>query len=201
MGYFSTYAGKMGCKVKTYEPVPGPLRFIKLNTMLNRLDSLVEIHPNAVDYKRGFINISINPDWGLSIVSASGNLQVETVTIADIVLEDLILLKIDVEGHEMKILSEMSEVLKKYKIENLVVETSQRLDSMRTFINNMTSDYLVLSYAEEYFTPNHWKNINDIRCQYVRKLEGEQWIPFQDLWYIRKESPTYKKIQPSLRCQ
>jgi len=201
MGYFSTYAAKMGCKVKTYEPIPNPLRFIRINTMLNKIKTLVEIYPHAVGEKRGILRMNENQDWGLSIVNDNGKQQVQSIILEDVIKENTLLMKIDVEGHEGSVLHGLKEILEKYSIENLIVETSNRTDSMRALINYMLSqDYIVLTYAEEYFTPNHYKNLGQITCSHVHRLGDNQWFTWQDLWYIKKGSPTYDNLYQQLKC-
>jgi len=127
MGYFTTYAAKIGCRVRSYEPVPDPRRFIHVNTMINHLSSLVKIFPYAVDINRTVVGIDVNPDWGLSVINKDGALKVETVITEDIITEDVLLLKIDTEGHESKVLFGLREILKKYNVENLIVETKKKL--------------------------------------------------------------------------
>jgi FkbM family methyltransferase len=202
MGYFTTYAGKMGCYVKTYEPVPNPLRFIKINTLLNKLNPLVEIHHNAVGEKRGYLNMTENSDWGLSIVRPDGKMRVESIILEDIIKENLILMKIDVEGHEGSVMHGLEEILEKYEIDNMIIETSAKTDFMRAFINSiLTKDsYVIVNYVEEYFTPNHNKNLSQIQCRIVNKLSDGQWITWQDLWYIKKGSATYENLFKQLKC-
>jgi len=71
---------------------------------------------------------------------------------------------------------------------------------MREFINEMSKDYLIISYAEEYHTANHNKALQEITCYNVPKLTGEAWIHYEDLWYIKKGSKTYEKVKNQLNC-
>jgi FkbM family methyltransferase len=207
LGYFTTYSAKMGCRVQSYEPVPSPRRFINLNTKVNGVKNLVEVFPYAVSDVKTKIKIWVyEDDLGVSKVSNEGNLEVETAIINDIVKEDALIVKVDVEGHEMMALHDIVAVTKNFKVENLIAETSkpnkELQDRNRKIINNMIlNDYLVISYYEEYFTPNHWKEINQIYCTYVNYLQDKDWIPYGDLWYIKKGSKTHEKIKDKLACK
>jgi FkbM family methyltransferase len=207
LGYFSTYAAKMGCKVHAYEPVPSPRRFININAKVNQVSARIEMFPFAVSDVKTTIKIWVHEDdLGVSKVRSDGNLEVETAIITDIVKQDALIVKVDVEGHEMMALHDIIKVTKNYKVENVIAETSapskEGQDRNRKIINDMIlNDYMVISYYEEYFTRNHNKEISQIHCGFVNYLQDKDWIPYGDLWYIKKGSKTHLTIKDKLSCK
>ena len=39
--YFAAYSAKMGCRVKTFEPLPRAIRFLNATILMNNLDAQV----------------------------------------------------------------------------------------------------------------------------------------------------------------
>jgi FkbM family methyltransferase len=203
LGYFSIYAALHGCRVKTYEPVPGPYWYIELNVGLNNVIGLVETHRNAIGSERGFLKMNEHPDWGLSMINMNGNLEVEVITIDDIIKENIILMKVDIEGYESYALKALEDVMKKFTIENIILEMKRvNEDWGRALVNRLVEKegYLVMSYQEEYGTPNHNKNLDQINCINMHGLNAGQWIPYEDLWIVKKDSVTYNRVSSILKC-
>jgi len=189
--------------VKTYEPVPGPYWYIELNVGLNSVINRVETYNNAIGAERAFLKMAENSDWGLSMINQGGKVDVEVITIADVIKENILLLKIDIEGYESYALQAFEEVQKKYTVENIILEMKPvNPDFGRSLINRLLREgYVVMSYREEYGTPNHNKELGAIECVYMHGLEGEQWIPYEDLWMIKKDSVTHNRVSSVLKCK
>jgi len=188
MGYFALYSASFGCRVKAYEPHPGPYYFFQISSYLNKFNDLIEMNNKGVDDKAGGFYMGNIDDWSIAKVEDEG-IYVETVSLDDVIKENILLLKIDVEGYEDNVLKNFNSLLAKYDIENIVCETKymRDIEFKRLFINSMMNDYVVITYEEEYHT-GYLLEPEMLVCSVVTKLNDDEWIEFEDLWYIKKDS-------------
>ncbi|GAX85607.1 hypothetical protein CEUSTIGMA_g13022.t1 [Chlamydomonas eustigma] len=155
-GWFSILAASMGCRVIVFEPVPQFRAFLEYNVLLNGLQHLVDIVESVVSHKTGGPELKLvvpsKGIWGtagidglnidVSINSDNEEILVKSVTLDEVVSEDVLLLKVDVEGWEWSVIKGAETLLAKYNVENVVMEyspgvgeRSQRFDDMLSTIN------------------------------------------------------------------
>lgn len=133
LGYFGSYAGVMGCRVVAFEPQPRLLPIIRTSVLVNGLGDRFELHNNIVN---------TDPSEKLKIVYAGGvctgcssvskakpgekntanSFIIDAVRIDEVVKEDVILMKVDVEGFEVIALESAENVFEKYNVLNILVE-------------------------------------------------------------------------------
>jgi len=84
--------------VHAFEPVPANLALLRRNVAnLER----VTVHPQALSDEPGRLTMRLEAgNLGHAVVDPAGTLEVEALTLDSLHLEGLVLLKLDVEGHE-----------------------------------------------------------------------------------------------------
>lgn len=103
-----------------FEPNPATLRKCRRNLSLNRFDN-VEVHQLALGETRGkaLLGQPSETNAGADRISASAGIPVELTTLDEFVvqhrLERVDLIKIDVEGFDLKVLRGGAETLKRFR--------------------------------------------------------------------------------------
>lgn len=136
-GWFAILAAKLGCRVIGYEPIPVFRAFFEFSAYLNNVMHLVDIRSQVVSHERGKTMKMVVPArgiWGTAgidglnidraIESSKEELDVPSVRLEDEVKEDVLLLKIDVEGWEWSVVKGAEGLLKGHKVENVIMEYS-----------------------------------------------------------------------------
>jgi FkbM family methyltransferase len=215
VGQVALYTAAMGCNVKTYEPGHDAFHFLKLGVYLNGFERNVELNERAVDAGPGEVVISVKSDWGITVINHKMSVAEfkkmdkteEYVTLKSVALfeeikSDVLVLKIDVEGSEDNVIKGLIPVIGKYDIENIIMETKKMRDYSYKldFINSMSNNYLILSYREDYSLQGVEKDFENIDCLVVKDLRHDEWIPFEDLWFIKIGSPSFEKAVKNLNC-
>jgi len=107
-----------------------------------------------------------------------------------------LLLKIDTEGYEDKVLKGAEKLFKNRKIENVVCETKplNDIDYKVDFINGMIAKgYFVYAYNEYYsheaggWTKKVKTDFDKKQLIPLSKVTRQEWIPSEDLWYSLTE--------------
>jgi len=118
----------VGARTMAYEPVPSTHRYLKNNIALNKIDTLVQAHQEALGSAAADMRITTDHDSGNRLlvegesdVSASVMTRVNTL---DLSLGDKVptIIKIDVEGSEGAVLDGASKVLGKIGLLAIIVE-------------------------------------------------------------------------------
>jgi FkbM family methyltransferase len=211
LGMHTVYSSSFGCRVMSYEPVPDAFYFLRLAVFMNGYEDRVILNEKAVDKADGESLLQIRGDWGVSIIIPGKRekkemkdvVMVQTVALSSEIKEDVLLLKIDVEGYEDNVWQGMVSILNKYNIENIIVETKKNRDFVFKvdFINELISkSYLVLSYREDYSTQGVNRDFVDVDCYVIQNLVPEDWFPWEDLWFLKIGSPSYEKAVKTLKC-
>lgn len=126
-------AGGVGARVVSVEPIPDTFRSLEDNVRLNRLDALVDCHCIGIADRPGVLRFSSTDDTMNRIVEADGegviSVEVETV---DGLLEGNcpMLMKIDVEGHEHKVLAGAASTLRDPRLGAVLMETNGLSDNL-----------------------------------------------------------------------
>jgi len=197
-GYFTTYAASMGCRVIAFEPFPHMMDFLELNVAINHFDGLVTPVAAAVSSETGLAYLEpVCTDAGLSHLSSGGGpskISVRTVRLSDVIKEDVLLLKIDVEGFEDHVFKGMDELLANYKVKNIVCETKQNGDveyKVATINKLMSQNYSAYAYPEWYGANPPYAvdtNLPQKVLVSIPPLAANGWIPYEDMFYtLQKE--------------
>ena len=136
-GWYSILAASMGCRVLAFEPVPQFRAFLEYNVHLNGLGNLVQITPNVVSNVSGASLTLIVPSngiWGTAgidglnidknVQGSHQKITTTSMTVTDAVKEDVLLMKVDVEGFEWSVMKGAAGLLSSYNVENIIMEYS-----------------------------------------------------------------------------
>ncbi|GIL90927.1 hypothetical protein Vretimale_17060 [Volvox reticuliferus] len=136
-GWFAILAAKLGCRVIAYEPVPLFRAFFEFSVHLNDLASLIDIRETVVSHESDTLMKMVVPArgiWGTAgidglnidraIQSDQEAIEVRSVRLEDEVKDDVLLLKIDVEGWEWSVVKGAEKFLGKHHVENIIMEYS-----------------------------------------------------------------------------
>lgn len=136
-GWFSILAARMGCRVIAYEPVPHFRAFLEYNVYINGLEHLVEVRPKVVTDTNGANMTMVVPSggiWGTAGIDGlnidhSLGASIEEVTVAsdslgEAVKEDVLLMKVDVEGWEWAVMKGAEALFANHEVSNIIMEYS-----------------------------------------------------------------------------
>lgn len=146
-GYFSVFAALLGCRVIAWEPVPLFRSLIQYNLQLNNVSHLVELRGTILSDKDGETKDMQVPTSGiLGTASVQGfnqnpeikfqTIQVLSERLDTVVSEDVLFLKLDVEGFEPFVFRGLKGFMYqnstgtiKRKVDNIVMEYSPGITS------------------------------------------------------------------------
>ncbi|KAG2484627.1 hypothetical protein HYH03_016581 [Edaphochlamys debaryana] len=136
-GWFAVMAARLGCRVIGYEPVPLFRSFFTFSTHINDLTGLIDIRPKVVSHERNKTMQMVVPSkgiWGTAgidglnidraIQASKEEIDVPSVRLEDEIKEDVLLLKVDVEGWEWSVIQGAEGLLKNHVVENIIMEYS-----------------------------------------------------------------------------
>lgn len=138
-GWYSIYAATLGCRVITWEPVPHFRAFLEYNRQLNRLEDLIDIRDTAVAEVSGVTYDLTVPQRGIWGTAGIGGLNIDGSVdnqgdyeivkamgerVDEVVGEDVLLLKVDVEGLEPGVIKSANGLLESYNVNHVVMEYS-----------------------------------------------------------------------------
>lgn len=151
-------------EIHAFEPLPRNVHQFAANLYLNSLDSRVSLHNHALGDRSGQIELFVDPNsTGVSTLlpPASRNrqaaykaaVQIEVQTFDEVVAFDGIraLVKIDVEGAELMVLSGMSQFLSKNVVMLQVETTAKTVDLVNTFMRQIGYQSLGCLGADCYY--------------------------------------------------
>lgn len=177
IGFYSILIGLSNPKVKifSFEPIPELFNLLRMNLLQNTVNA--NIFQNAVSDKRGNVTFQVsnasdqsgflaNPDRGISTT-----INVDSIMIDDFFQESPqgpILIKIDTEGNESKVLAGMQKLIEKFDDIRLVIEINptclEANGSSPSFLLNQLD-----RLGFDVFV------IFDMEMKYVKYLPGSEW--------------------------
>lgn len=91
-------------------------------------------------------------DTGQSKIQSDGTVPIRLNRLDNFVKEDVLLLKIDTEGHEMNVLKGATGLFENFRVENILTEMKpQDADAKVEWLNGMREKgYKVWNYCEHY---------------------------------------------------
>lgn len=107
-GFYSLIAGKRGFSVEVFEPDEHNFQNLSENIELNNFD--IKSHQKAVWDENASVNMTSTANVKNTV--GKGEVEVQAVKLDDFVDSDVALVKLDVEGAELKALRGMKEILK-----------------------------------------------------------------------------------------
>jgi FkbM family methyltransferase len=215
IGMFTLFSASMGCRVQTYEPIPGAFYFMRLSVLLNGFEDNIQTNNKAIDEGPGETVIEFHGDWGVGNIKIvdkdkdfenekkkANNLVVKTTGLSQEIKEDVLLLKVDVEGFEDNVFKGLLPVFDEYSIENIILEVKKNRDYRykADFLNKLRKEYIILSFKEDYSQQGLAALFVDMDCIMLSEVKADEWIPWEDIWLIKIGSPTYKKAINTLNC-
>jgi FkbM family methyltransferase len=110
--------------VIAFEPLPSNLHFLRLHVAMNRVDN-VTVFDAAVSDSEGEAFFSEGPNSYTGELSPHGRIKVRTVTLDELFADGLIpeanVIKIDVEGAELRVLRGAEQFIRQAKTRALLV--------------------------------------------------------------------------------
>jgi FkbM family methyltransferase len=130
LGYFSVYSAVMGCKTISFEPQSRMMKHIIMSMGLNGVpENNYKLYNSAVSDETGgnlvLQDLKVGNLGGIKVSKTNsrdtGN-TMTTVRLDDVVKEDVLMLKIDVEGHEPNVIRSASKLFETYVVHNIIIE-------------------------------------------------------------------------------
>lgn len=175
-----------------FEPVPETVEILKENIVRNNVASKISIFDEAVSNTDGFINLTLDfhsSNYVTNNNSYYNKKSVKTVTIDKFVeenkIENIDLMKIDVEGHEYNVLEGSIRALDTFK-PIILIELIERNDQI--FADRVNHDYndsirILLDLGYKYYIFDDQSKLIHMDC----KNEGRFEKPYHNyLFYFNK---------------
>ncbi|KAG1678984.1 hypothetical protein FOA52_013047 [Chlamydomonas sp. UWO 241] len=208
-GYFSVYSALMGCRVIAWEPVPMFRAFVRYNVQLNNVSHLVELRGAVVGETDGEVlemHVPKTGVWGTASVGGINQfilnqdldkIKVPSERVDSVVNEDVLLLKVDVEGYEPIVFRSLVNLLRERQVDNIVLEynpgTAERMYPAIDLMEEnpaMLLDLLQKGYRLMQLDDNYGKG-GDI--QYDSGIPPLPEVTAQNLKYDIADAQLYKK--------
>lgn len=137
-GWYSLFAAAMGCRVVAWEPVPQFRDFFKYGIAINRFEHLITVRERVVSDVEGDHDLVVpqrgiwgtagvggwNIDKGIDNEGEYEHLRVRGERVDDVVHQDVVLMKMDVEGYEPHVLESAKGLFEHHLVDNVVMEYS-----------------------------------------------------------------------------
>eukprot|EP01116_Phalansterium_solitarium_P006102 TRINITY_DN18419_c0_g1_i1.p1 TRINITY_DN18419_c0_g1~~TRINITY_DN18419_c0_g1_i1.p1 ORF type:complete len:384 (+),score=107.38 TRINITY_DN18419_c0_g1_i1:167-1318(+) len=191
-GYFSTYSAVMGCRVISLEAQPRLGAITNATFHLNNVQKRVKWHNHIVHFDPDAklrIHYNLGTCWACSYVEiprgppGPDSVDVSAVRVDSIVKEDVLLLKIDVEGFEVNALESAEGLLTKYNVENIVIEWNPGMNT-----NAKTTKAKATEWLHKLDDMGYVLRHYDLRMQYPKDgLKEESFPILGKTWVIPRE--------------
>jgi len=135
------------------EPNPLIENFVKFSLSLNGLEDKVTFLVKGTGSEPGNASLSISQNWGFSHFDPQRNSKyiVQVDTLDNLVKEDVVLLKIDIEGFEHEVFKGSTNLFKNFNVETVICELKMHInpDAKWEWIESRISDgYFGFMYQE-----------------------------------------------------
>ncbi|MFZ1721705.1 MAG: FkbM family methyltransferase [Microgenomates group bacterium] len=163
IGSISILAASRGEKVRVFafEPTEKIIPLVKENIGVNGFEERIKIYQTAVSHKNGFLQFTIENESEINHLTSkrhNSSTSVKSLRLDTFVkrtnISRIDLLKIDVEGAEMLVLSGAKKLIQKNQIETIIFEVNENIqefgssvEEMFTFLRN--NNYVLYSFNEK----------------------------------------------------
>lgn len=128
---------RLSCKFKniiSFEPVKEHFDCLKENT--KHCENVKLINAAASDVRSDLLLERFMENSGKSKISNSGHILIKSITIDELELNNVDFIKVDVEGHESKVILGASRTIEIYK-PVLFIEINENYDKMEKLLNSI----------------------------------------------------------------
>lgn len=148
IGLFTLYAKQQypGAQITVFEPDPLSLTYLRQNIAANNLDG-IQIVEAGLYKENGEVSFNSDQSDGSSMYSAEGNNAIKTVRLSDYLSSEVDFLKLNIEGAELDVISEIAPKL--HLIKEMAIEyhgfpdTGQNLHRILNFLDRAGFRYLI----------------------------------------------------------
>lgn len=126
-------------KIIAFEPIKETFRILKKNIALNKLEDVVELHNIGLSDEKGKAAIGGTYHYenigGTGLRTGEGSLKLETIDDMDI--SQVIFIKIDVEGMELRVLKGAEKTIKRDMPYIMIESFPNRYESIQSYLKSL----------------------------------------------------------------
>jgi len=128
IGSYTILAAVAGANVMSFEPIPSTFVHLKNNVLLNHFSSSVKLFQSGVSNKTSTLRFTCELDTVNHVLvegDEASSIEVPVIRLDDVVKEAStppILMKIDVEGHELSVLQGAANILADQRLQAVIME-------------------------------------------------------------------------------
>lgn len=172
-GGYAVYVAGFGCRVIAFEPVPSAFERLRENAAANLSKCSIEPVNLALGSHPGRLVMTTDRGTGNHVVAggeARDAVMVEATTVDEFARSSVspVFLKIDVEGHELEVLSGASEILASPCLQGLLVETFRPHNWQQPMLRQL--EKLLSGHG---FQPYHYDLASNTILPLEKEDEGE----------------------------
>lgn len=183
-------SGAAGCHTIAFEPTREAFENLKANLNLNGIGELVECHPAALGGKRGKVKFTKKLDTLNHVVVSPQMSDVELteveVTTLDMELtqREPTLIKIDVEGYELSVISGGEETLGKPSLQAIIIEINEKCKRYGVEPEHIFESITDYGFTACRYDPRNrqlteikkevWKELNETNTIFVRDIRASK---------------------------
>jgi len=175
----------------SFEPIPETFQFLQKNIELNNLQNKVNALNIGLSDKKGFVRFTTNLDTKNHIASSYDKcktIKVEVKTLNEFNIDNIALIKADVEGYEEFVLKGADEILKKTTLKAIIVEINSE-GKRYSVKNNSVHEILTSSgFCMYEYNPFDRKLIS------MKKPTSDNRIYIRDIKYVSEKIKQSPKI-------
>mmetsp|Transcript_70798 Transcript_70798/g.224116 ORF Transcript_70798/g.224116 Transcript_70798/m.224116 type:complete len:313 (+) Transcript_70798:183-1121(+) len=133
VGYFTNLAATLGCRVIGFEPQQRIHPLLQASLKINDLLNVVSVFPHGCSVQSKSVVMDQPASWGRTKIlekgvkahkSSSSERNVQVKRLDAVVNSDVILMKVDVEGHEADVFAGATKLFREHIIENIILEVN-----------------------------------------------------------------------------
>ena len=183
----------------SFEPVPDAFKHLEDNIKINDLSELVESHKLGLSDEEGVLHFTNSLDCVNHVVTNEDN-QLETTEVQVRKLDDMlngrspILMKIDVEGYETKVLAGAMKILADQYLKGIIIELNSSgdrygFDETKIHENLLSEGFRSYNYDPKNRELTEREGFGEYNTIYLRDIEFvRQRVESSEAFFINKYS-------------